>query len=101
MHTESVKVFVTMKSEIFHFPTASYPCFCLSKQPFPLVQYNEYNIIGIVYNINLDDPSIPGKEDSLPKFICPLNVVFVSDPYSEVGCMCVGNIYESHIISLL
>ena len=89
MHTESVKVFVTMKSEIFHFPTASYPCFCLSKQPFPLVQYNEYNIIGIVYNINLDDPSIPGKEDSLPKFICPLNVVFVSDPYSEVGCMCI------------
>ncbi|CAI8019263.1 hypothetical protein GBAR_LOCUS11596 [Geodia barretti] len=56
---ESEKVFVTMKSEIFHFPTASYPCFCLN------------------------DPSIPGKEDSLPKFICPLNVVFVSDPYSE------------------
>ena len=32
-YAESEKVFVTMKSEIFNFPKASYPCFCLSKLP--------------------------------------------------------------------
>jgi hypothetical protein len=75
---ESEKVFVTMKSEIFNFPKASYPCFCL-KYASLFKENDDENVKNDDVNVVSD---VQGAEDSLPKFICPLSV-FISDPNSE------------------